>query len=52
MTGGGTSGSGTEPAEPRQQADFWSRVLSYEVVERSVDEFLIRDPARLAAPHS
>ena len=36
--------------EPSQQAGFWSKVLSYEVVERNVDEFLVRDPARLAAP--
>ena len=36
--------------EPGQQAEFWSQVLSYEVVERNVEEFLVRDPARLAAP--
>ena len=37
-------------SEPRRQADFWTEVLSYEVVERNVDEFLVRDPAGLAAP--
>jgi hypothetical protein len=37
-------------SEPRRQAGFWSKVLSYEVVERNVDEFLVRDPAGLAAP--
>jgi hypothetical protein len=34
--------------EPRGQAGFWSKVLSYEVVERNVDEYLVRDPAGLA----
>ena len=37
-------------SEPSQQAGFWSKVLSYEVIERNVDEFLVRDPAGLAAP--
>jgi hypothetical protein len=37
-------------AEPAHQAGFWSRVLSYEVVERNVDEFLVRDPTGSAAP--
>jgi len=36
--------------EPRHQAGFWSTVLSYEVVERNVDEFLVRSPDRAAAP--
>lgn len=36
--------------EPRQQAGFWSQVLSCEVVERNVDEFLVRDPAAPAVP--
>ncbi|QWZ08321.1 VOC family protein [Nocardioides panacis] len=37
-------------AEPGRQAGFWSQVLSYEVVERNTEEFLVRDPAGLAAP--
>ena len=37
-------------SEPSEQAGFWSEVLTYEVVERNVDEFLVRDPAGLAAP--
>jgi hypothetical protein len=36
--------------DPRRQAAFWSKVLSYEVVERNVDEFLVRDPALVGAP--
>lgn len=36
--------------DPRSQAHFWSRVLAYEVVERNTDEFLVRDPARVAGP--
>ena len=36
--------------EPSLQANFWSRVLSYEVVERNIDEFLVHDSAGLAAP--
>ena len=36
--------------DPGQQAGFWSQVLSYEVVERNAEEFLVRDPAGLAAP--
>ena len=36
--------------DPRAQADFWSKVLSYGVVERNADEFLVSDPGRTAAP--
>lgn len=30
--------------DPRQQAEFWARALSYEMVERNPDEFKVSDP--------
>ena len=35
---------------PRTQADFWSQVLSANVVERNTDEFLVGDPDGLTTP--
>ena len=36
--------------DPRRQAGFWAQVLSYGVVERNVEEFLVRDLSGHDAP--
>jgi hypothetical protein len=36
--------------DPRAQADFWSKTLSYDVAERNSDEYLVSDPAHAAFP--
>jgi len=37
-------------AEPRRLASFWAVALAYDVSERNPDEFLVSDPAQVAAP--
>ena len=36
--------------DPQRQAAFWSEALSYDSRERNADEFLVSDPAGVAAP--
>ena len=36
--------------DPRRQAEFWSKVLYRDAVERNTDEFLVSDPAGSATP--
>lgn len=36
--------------DPQRQAAFWSAALSYDSRERNADEFLVSDPAGVAAP--
>ena len=37
-------------SDPRTQADFWSRVLACDAVERNPEEFLVGDPAGATTP--
>jgi hypothetical protein len=36
--------------DPRSQADFWSKALAHDVVERNRDEFLVNGPDGAASP--